>query len=144
MAKNNGLFVTFLITTAVLAGCAGLSPPPHEQQFQGVILKDKKPATSMRVRLVNGAADDCAAKGLEAVTDKRGRFKINHAGTASRAQRPYVLCVESDDSWEKLWSDTRTPAPHSLEFECDLADRTRDKCWVSWDKEGFKRGSWSR
>ncbi|GEM_PF-6121436 len=145
MCPNHGMFIAFIVAL-LLGACASTTTAPHEQQFQGVILKDKKPAAGARVRLVTTAADDCRAKGgLETETDKRGHFQLSRVNKGDGdAARPYQLCVLSDDTWETLWSETRAPAPRSVEFECDLTDKYKDKCWVSWDREGLKRGSWSR
>jgi hypothetical protein len=151
MGKNKGLFFQLRITLIAapallaLAGCSSILPSGTEQQFQGSILKEKKPVVGARVRLFDQRADNCEAKSvLETTTDKRGHFQLSRATRSDDSPRPYALCVRTDDTWETLWNDTRGPTPHSVEFECDLADKFKDRCWVSWDKEGFKRGTWSR
>lgn len=152
MCRNNGRFwvLAATIMAMMVAGCS-TSRPSFEQNFQGVILKGKKPVEAAKVRFLTSKSDGgCDVKGADAVTDKQGRFRMSQKYNAAwlesddAAVRSYRLCVLANESWEPVWRDVRRTPPQSVDFECDLADRSTDKCWVSWDKDGYKRGSWSR
>jgi hypothetical protein len=145
--RNKEWFFIPVVTMTLVTGCA--SRPAYEQEFQGLITKDKKAAAAVRVRLIAGSADTCDKKGLDAVTDGKGKFRLRQTykpgvfDTGSTA-RLYRLCVQNGDTWETLWAQVKAPPPKTVDFECDLADRFADKCWVSWDKDGFRKGAWNK
>jgi hypothetical protein len=142
-----GLPPLFFIATllAVLAGCTAKAP--YNQNIEGIVLRGDNAIENIRVRFLSAYLEGaCDAPGLEAVTNKDGKFTFSQKYVPSVTENyavvvhPYRLCIFIDGRWQQAWSVSTGPAPGSIVFKCYVAEDNKkiEKCFVSWDKQEFK------
>lgn len=137
--------LALFVMVAIVVGC--VASTPYEQKIEGIILRDGVGVENVRVRFLSTSPKGtCEASGLEAATDRYGRFTFSQKYTPSKTENyavvihPYKLCIFVDGQWQTAWSLTTGPAPHSVVFQCFLDKRNKkvEKCLVSWDRRQLK------
>ncbi len=142
MKSIKRLFVVTLVAASV--GCA--APAPYDQKIEGIVLRGENGVGDVKVRFLSTNPEDtCDAPGIEAITDKAGKFSLDQKYIPSFPEKyvvaihPYRLCIFIDSRWQKAWSLKTGPAPRSIVFKCFIAENNKkiEKCLVSWNSQAF-------
>lgn len=103
MKSIKRLFIVTLV--AVSFGCA--APAPYNQNIEGVVLHGDNAVGDVKVRFLSTNTEGtCDASGLEAITDKAGKFMFSQKYIPTVTEKyavvihPYRLCVFIDGRWQ--------------------------------------------